>query len=892
MAGTATRELQVKFVGTADPSVDRAANQTQKAMQGMADAAESSGGRSATALGILQGVAGGIAAKLVDIAGSAVQAAGAFISSSVSMASDLNETLSKSEAIFGDQAGAMEAWASTSDKAYGLSKAAALDAAAGFGDMFLQLGFVGDQAAGMSQDIVGLAADLGSFNNLDTSEVLDMLSASFRGEYDSLQRVIPNINAARVETEALAQTGKSSAKELTAQEKATATLSIVQGDASRAAGDFAKTSDGAANMQKILSARVDNLKGKLGQGLLPILTGVLGFVTDRVMPGLENLADKFAPVFDGLDSGIGEAKTALADGWTFGADSGELEPTNNPVIRVLREIGGVAADAQGGFTEFGNGVKGTFTDISPDASTFQQFMFGLGSGIRENVIPAWGDLQGSFQQFSEKTKPVVDDVVEFIKSKWHETGPAASEDAEKLTEVWGSALEFMSALVERVGDAISWFWDEHGEQIKLSTSAAWDGITATIGGALDVLKGIINTGTAILNGDWGTAWDNMLGTTNSFNQMCLDAASGLVNAIAGLFGVDNLTGKITAGFQSAMSWINNTFIGGVNSVLSTVGIDWSIPTIPGFAAGGYTGAGGMYDPAGVVHRGEVVWSQRDVAAWGGPGQVDAMRRWRGYAEGGIVGTLTSAASTVIDLITDPGAVMKRLIDGLLAESPIGGLAGAFVRGLSGIAPAIADAIKDKLGSLLGAGSYEVGAGATQWESVAIQAMNAAGLSLSYLPLLLHRIQVESGGNPNAINNWDSNAAAGMPSQGLMQTIPGTFAAYAGPYADRGITDPFANIYAAIKYTLARYGLAGIEGAWGGSMGYDSGGMLQPGLSLVANKTNRPEPVLTGDQWDNLMDRLTKLIVVLEAMTGRPVLDEQELAVLLAGVGARRGEPVL
>lgn len=61
-------------------------------------------------------------------------------------------------------------------------------------------------------------------------------------------------------------------------------------------------------------------------------------------------------------------------------------------------------------------------------------------------------------------------------------------------------------------------------------------------------------------------------------------------------------------------------------------------TVGGYADGGYTGAGGKHQPAGVVHKGEVVWSQADVAAHGGPTRVDFMRRTRprGYADGGIV----------------------------------------------------------------------------------------------------------------------------------------------------------------------------------------------------------------------------------------------------------------
>ncbi|TWH05608.1 phage tail length tape measure family protein [Pseudoxanthomonas taiwanensis] len=58
----------------------------------------------------------------------------------------------------------------------------------------------------------------------------------------------------------------------------------------------------------------------------------------------------------------------------------------------------------------------------------------------------------------------------------------------------------------------------------------------------------------------------------------------------------------------------------------------------GYADGGYTGPGGKYQPAGVVHKGEVVWSQSDVARAGGVGVVEAMRRGlRGYANGGPVG---------------------------------------------------------------------------------------------------------------------------------------------------------------------------------------------------------------------------------------------------------------
>jgi SLT domain-containing protein len=114
-----------------------------------------------------------------------------------------------------------------------------------------------------------------------------------------------------------------------------------------------------------------------------------------------------------------------------------------------------------------------------------------------------------------------------------------------------------------------------------------------------------------------------------------------------------------------------------------------------------------------------------------------------------------------------------------------------------------------------------GSSVTRWKPQVLMALAQLGLPASDLDLVLHRIQVESGGNPKAINNWDSNAKAGHPSQGLMQTIPGTFAAYAGPYKSRGITDPMASIYAGLNYAVHRYG-SGWRKALSGTKGYAKG----------------------------------------------------------------------
>ncbi|MGI5269172.1 transglycosylase SLT domain-containing protein [Nonomuraea sp. CA-218870] len=66
------------------------------------------------------------------------------------------------------------------------------------------------------------------------------------------------------------------------------------------------------------------------------------------------------------------------------------------------------------------------------------------------------------------------------------------------------------------------------------------------------------------------------------------------------------------------------------------------------------------------------------------------------------------------------------------------------------------------------------------------------------------IHHESSGNPNAINTWDQNARDGVPSQGLMQTIPPTFDKHHLPGYDK-IREPVDNIIAGVLYTYSRYG---------------------------------------------------------------------------------------
>lgn len=97
----------------------------------------------------------------------------------------------------------------------------------------------------------------------------------------------------------------------------------------------------------------------------------------------------------------------------------------------------------------------------------------------------------------------------------------------------------------------------------------------------------------------------------------------------------------------------------------------------------------------------------------------------------------------------------------------------------------------------------------EWIAQAIEILKQNGINVSEADAqrIWEIIQHESGGNPQAINNWDSNAAKGTPSKGLMQCIDPTFNSYkVSGHGD--IWNPVDNICAGVNYAISRYGSLG------------------------------------------------------------------------------------
>lgn len=225
-----------------------------------------------------------------------------FAKGAISAGSDLQESLSKTTAVFGDNASAVVRWSENSATAFGQSKQQALEAAGTFGNLLIAFGSTTDEAQKMSQRMVELAADLASFNNTSVDDALNALRSGLSGETEPLKRFGVAINDARLKAVALEKGLYSGKGTLDVYAKSVAAYELILKDTALAQGDFARTSDGLANQQRILEATFTNLQTALGSGIIDGF-GDLGTNGQTVVDAMEALQ----PALESVGQWIGES---------------------------------------------------------------------------------------------------------------------------------------------------------------------------------------------------------------------------------------------------------------------------------------------------------------------------------------------------------------------------------------------------------------------------------------------------------------------------------------------------------------------------------------------------------------------------------------------------------
>lgn len=505
------------------------------------------------------------------------------------------------------------------------------------------------------------------------------------------------------------------------------------------------------------------------------------------------------------------------------------------------------------------------------------------------VIKNWGDitdwLSEKWNAFKDWMSGLWDSISEKIQGVWNGIKDFFADIWEQIYNVIEGPLKFIEGTIGAVMYAIQAVIYTVWEVIKFALKSAWNWIKDT---ASAIFTPVANFFSGIWNGIKDTAtgiWNSIKGTLggiwDSIKEKAMDAFSSVWKFIKdGFNNLKDTLGGIVKGIANAIvkpiGGAVNGVINGVNWVLDKVGSDkqFALWEVPKFARG----TGGIpKDTLGIVndqkgstykemivppHGKPFIPEGRDVVLPLEKGtKIMPANQTKSFLEelphfasgigeffGGVWDTVKDFTGSVWDYITHPSKIVQIAIDKFTD------LSGAFEPWISVAKGAVNTVFDSVVGFVKGIFdtqsnvNYNPSAGVEQWRTLAIRALQMTGqYSEANLQRLLYQMQTESGGNPNAINNWDINAVNGTPSKGLMQVIDPTFRAYAMAGYDKNIYDPLSNMLASIRYAVSTYG--SLAAAYRG-VGYEDGigdinfSDLLPSLPMLDVKWFKDGGILT------------------------------------------------
>lgn len=611
----------------------------------------------------------------------------------------------------------------------------------------------------------------------------------------------------------------------------------------------------SAQKMEAAMRKVSDAFAPIGEDIAEILTPVLEAIADL----LEWLGELPGPVktFIEIAGGI-VAITAI-----IAPVIGSIMVLNGALVSLvgvgLLPIIGVIAGIAAVITTIIAVIKnwGDITDwLSEKWNAFKDWMSGLWDSISEKIQGVWNGIKDFFADIWEQIYNVIEGPLKFIEG------------------TIGAVMYAIYAVIYTVWEVIKFALEKAWKWISDTASAVFVPVANFFSG---IWNGIKDTATGI----WNSIKDTLGGIWGSIKQNAMDAFSSVWKFIKdGFNNLKDTLGGIVKGIANAIvkpiGGAVNGVIHGVNWVLKKVGSDkqfeeWEVPK---FARG--TGGiqkdtlGIVNDQKGSTYKEMIIPPNgkpfipegRDVVLPLEKGtKIMPANQTKSFLEelphfasgigeffGGVWDTVKDFTGNVWDYITHPSKIVQIAIDKFTD------LSGAFEPWISVAKGAVSTVFDSVVGFVKGIFdtqsnvNYNPSAGVEQWRTLAIRALQMTGqYSEANLQRLLYQMQTESGGNPNAINNWDINAVNGTPSKGLMQVIDPTFRAYAMPGYDKNIYDPLSNMLASIRYAVSRYG--SLAAAYRG-VGYENGigdinlSDLLPNLPMLDVKWFKDGGILT------------------------------------------------
>lgn len=539
------------------------------------------------------------------------QAAAGLIVDSVDAAGDLSESINKVNVVFDTSADTIQKWSENAATALGQSRQQALEAVGTFGNLFDSMGITSEKTAEMSTSLVELASDLASFNNIDPAIALEKLRAGVVGEVEPLRTLGVNLSAVAVEAKALqagiVDTGvdmtklngatlklekaqaaaaealkkhgegsleyreaaqkvaeaeaqienvmKGKKPELDAAQKAQAAYMLILEQTQNAQGDFARTSEGAANGQRILAAQMTDLKATLGEGLIPAWTELLMAINPVLKEAMPQVA---AFVKTTLGPAVLELIATVKEwvAWFM-----QLDPATQGLIGKIAAFAALLVP-----------LVGILAPVMPLISALVS-LFGA-------LIPVVGSVVGTIGLLFTPIGLIVA-AVAGLTLAWSQnwfgirdiTASVTTAIGETLSQWWA---DFKLGAQTALANVRGW-WEQHDQDVQAIAETHWETLGLLWTTQWDLLKGVATAGVQFLTGNWQGGMDTLRETASGFWENVKSLFKTQLDQVKNLFTLfgwgdlgESIVTGIADGIKAAGSFLYDALSGALSGALNGV----------------------------------------------------------------------------------------------------------------------------------------------------------------------------------------------------------------------------------------------------------------------------------------------------------------------------------
>ena len=415
-------------------------------------------------------------------------------------AGDIEQSIGAVDAVFKGSAERMHEYAATASSTVGISTNAYNELAAKLGASLKNGGTSIDELGEKTNGLIQLGADLSSLYGGTTAEAIDAISAALRGETDPIERYGISLNDAALTAKGLELGIKKVGGSFSTQEKQLITQALLFEQSTDAQGNFSRESDTFAHKMQVASARMEDMKTKIGSALLPTVVNLMDAFGEKLNPVLTEVGGGFKAFGAAWEQFDGDVTSAGFPGFmevAAFAIRGFYESVKqwvvDNIIPVFRDVliptlqnagAGIAEFFRGLFAvpdgepgavsimrSIGDAVRNTFTFIKDTASWWGPFAAGIGI-----VVTAYNGWQ--------KATMLVAAAHTFLEK----ASSAATKSNIILTVVGlivgglilayekvGWFRDFVDGALQAVGSAFTWLYENVIRPV-------WDGISQAVGG--------------------------------------------------------------------------------------------------------------------------------------------------------------------------------------------------------------------------------------------------------------------------------------------------------------------------------------------------------------------------------------------------------------------------